>query len=79
MSEATLYINLWDSQCSNCNRHCNPRETHYFTLLGYGVKEGEEGCGAEFTSLSSHYMGELVQIQAKYMRPDLPWTGLFLG
>jgi len=74
---AVLYINKSESRCGDCNRGCDPYEESHITALGWYVWNDKiKGCGAEFTEVSSDYVGmaELV-LSIKEMRPDLPYTG----
>ena len=65
----TLYINRSSSRCGKCGRNADPNEkAHRMNRM-----EGE-GCGAKFTSLSSHYLGEGIKRASCAMRPDLPWV-----
>ena len=65
----TLYINRSDSRCGKCNRNADPIEkAHRMSRM-----EGE-GCGARFTSVSSHYYGDEIKRATRAMRPDLPWV-----
>lgn len=77
---ATLFINLTDSKCGACEGGADPYEKAHITRLGWAAANAPEGspekrgCGAEFTSLSSNYMGLDIEQGAKEMRPDLPWV-----
>lgn len=65
MKEETIVINHWDSKCLKCGKGATPDEKTHDTVLGYGVKEGEKGCGVEWKYKTSEYAGEIS------LRPDL--------
>jgi len=67
----TLFINRSSSRCGKCGRNADPNEKAH----RMGRMEGE-GCGAKFTSVSSHYFGEGIKQATRAMRPDLPWVDL---
>ncbi len=74
----TLYINKSESRCGACNKGCDPYEESHITLLGwFATNDKMKGCGAEFDSVSSDYVGFPGLAEAiKEMRPDLPYIGL---
>lgn len=53
---ATLIINSSSSQCGDCRRGAKPSEEGHFTVLGYNVVPGEEGCGATWDRVSIPYI-----------------------
>lgn len=67
----TLYINRSDSRCGKCGRNADPIEKAH--RMGRMIGEG---CGAKYTSVSSHYYGEDIKRVTCAMRPDLPWIDL---
>ena len=77
---AILFINRSDSECGACRGDADPYEKAHITRLGWvaaGAPEGSplrKGCGAEFTDVGSHYMGDDMKESVIEMRPDLPWT-----
>ena len=74
---ATLYINKSESRCGACDGGCDPHETAHLTLLGWAaINDRMKGCGAEFDSVSSDYVGFPGLKEAIIeMRPDLPYVG----
>ena len=68
-TEAVLLVDRWYSTCGNCGRPCNPNELTHDTILGYGLRNGEPGCGAKFTSMKAEYhpAGD----ELRRLRPDL--------
>ena len=67
---ATLIINRSDSRCGACNKGAYPQQTHHIDVAGWTPQRGG-GCGAEFTEMTSDYIG-LQQEQAMMsLRPDL--------
>lgn len=97
MTEATLVVSTFTSSCSACGKNAFPDETTHETVK-YAVpertfthegrtttlpaQEGEAGCGATFTSITTCYMGEAMANATKRLRPDLPFIGVdapFLG
>jgi hypothetical protein len=74
---ATLYINKSESRCGACNKGCDPNEESHITLLGWAaVNDKMQGCGAEYTAVSSDYYGfPGLEEAIKEMRPDLPYIG----
>ena len=73
----TLYINKSESRCGACDGGADPYEESHITLLGWrAVNDKMKGCGAEFTDLSSDYVGMPNLVESiKAMRPDLPYVG----
>lgn len=68
----TLFIDTDRSYCGACNKNADPNETHHVMEVMQG-----DGCGAEFTELSSHYMDfEGLHRSIRKMRPDLTPSGL---
>lgn len=74
---AILYINKSESRCGACNKGCDPYEESHITLLGWhATNDKMQGCGAEFTELSTDYIGFPGLIESiMEMRPDLPFLG----
>lgn len=74
---ATLYINKSESRCGACNGGADPYEESHITLLGWAaINDKMKGCGVEFDSVSSDYVGFPGLKQAIIdMRPDLPYIG----
>ena len=71
--EVVLYIDTSYSKCGACGKDCDPWEKQHTTVLGYSPPPDRRGCGAYYTHLSSHYMGDGIRDAAQQMRPDLPW------
>lgn len=73
----TLYINKSESRCGACDGGADPDEESHITLLGWrAVNDNMKGCGAEFTELSTDYVGfPGLEEAIKEMRPDLPYVG----
>jgi len=71
----TLFIETWYSTCGGCRKGANPHEVTHNTILGYGVKEGEKGCGIKWEYVSTNYAGLNMQARIEEMRPDLKFTG----
>jgi hypothetical protein len=72
-----LFVNLSDSRCGNCGRGADPYEKSHTTLLGYGVKAGETGCGIEWQYIASDYVGCHADEWAARERPDLEWVQMW--
>ena len=73
---ATLFINQSDAFCGDCNKPADSKEAGHYTIPGFWKREDEEGCGAVYTHVGSHYSDTddgwfYKAIQA--MRPDLEW------
>lgn len=64
---AQLIISSWYATCGTCHRDADMSERAHDTLLGYGVKPGETGCGQLFTSVVYEYC---VGYASPYMHPD---------
>ena len=76
-----LYINKSESRCGACDKGCDPYEESHITLLGWhATNDKMKGCGAEYTAVSTDYIGFPGLIDAiKEMRPDLPFLGEGFG
>lgn len=72
-----LYINKSESRCGQCNGGADPYEESHITLLGWrATNDKMKGCGAQFTSVSSDYIGfPGLKESIIAMRPDLPYEG----
>ncbi len=71
LPDATLIINPWESDCNNCGWGANPDATTHNKLLpGYSTNAPTEGCGIEWTHVTSDYVGSIGDAAGKY-RPDL--------
>lgn len=69
LQKLTVFIETWSSTCGNCKRDCDYSEKKHNTVLGYGVKEGEQGCGIEWKYVSTNY--PMLKDRVKTLRPDL--------
>jgi hypothetical protein len=71
----TLYINLNDSRCGNCDGSVHPNRMTCDILLGYNMDiNGTPGCGKRWTKVSSDYFG--MDDAVTDMRPDLEFIGV---
>jgi hypothetical protein len=70
---ATLFVNKSESRCGACNGGADPTEESHITLTGWrAVNDRMQGCGVEFTDVSSDYVNFPGLYDAiKAMRPDL--------
>lgn len=68
---ATLYIDLYKSVCGECDRAADPHEETHITTFS-----DKAGCGARYTTVSSHYVG--LSKRLAEMRPDLELLSLDL-
>ncbi len=70
-AKGVLFIDRVSSTCGSCGRGCDPHEPVHSKLMGYNVPSGSEGCGAEFTKVSSTYTN--MRERVTEMRPDLEY------
>lgn len=74
---ATLEIGTWSSKCLECNGGADPNEKTHKTLMGYGVKEGEKGCGVKWDTVTTGYVN--LEKRVQQMRPDLKFVSVWHG
>jgi hypothetical protein len=72
--ENALVINLSSSRCGACGLAANLHEKTHVSVPGYGPEELRgEGCGVEWTHVTSDYVGDGVKHASMSLRPDLEW------
>lgn len=92
MAEATLIVGRTSSTCSACHRNAFPDEWEHNTVkfavpestwespFGekkvFPAREGEPGCGATFTAITTCYLGPHMEAATRNLRPDLPFVGV---
>ena len=64
-----LIINRFDSKCGNCGKSCDPHDQKHVKVLGYAPTG--EGCGVEWTHVTTDYTGDEMAGMCQAMRPDL--------
>lgn len=72
MSDAVLQVGSFSSRCGACGRSADPSAATHDVLLGYGTDNGQPGCGATFTAVSSDYCDDRSIAATRRLRPDLP-------
>lgn len=75
--DATLIISGWSSRCNACRKGANPYDKTHTTVLGYGVSEGEVGCGVRWTHVASDMALPKGENMVAAMRPDLKFVSAF--
>lgn len=72
----TLYINVSNSRCGNCNRGCDPRSQAHNIVYEYSKDSGKiPGCGIVWLYVASDYVGLNMKERCAEFRPDLIWNG----
>lgn len=68
-----LVINRSDTVCGNCGKGATYQEKKHETILGYSKNyPSKDGCGVEWTHVTSHYVGVPgLYERIQELRPDL--------
>jgi len=69
---ATIIVGISTSACNACGGGCDPDEkTHATRLPGYSGERTREGCGIEFTHITTRSSSPQMRDGVRQMRPDL--------